>query len=112
MIRHTLLYKLDEAGEPIPCADTREWADWYARADRGIARTDLGHGAYVSTVFTGTDHRVPSDRGPPILYETRVFGGSFDGEEVRSSTRTQAKAAHATMVLRARSIELRETKPS
>ena len=52
----------------------------------------------VSTVFLGLDHQYGS--GPPILFETMVFGGPLDGEQERCSTWEEAEAMHAAMVER------------
>jgi hypothetical protein len=53
--------------------------------------------AKVSTVFLGLDHSFSED-GPPILWETMVFGGELDQETDRcSGTREQAEAMHKKM---------------
>lgn len=54
-----------------------EWAKFFENFDlRKIAKTDiiseLGH-IWVSTVFLGIDHNF-SNEGPPLLFETMVFG--------------------------------------
>lgn len=48
-------------------------------------------------MFLGLDHR-HFGKGPPLLYETMVFGGEADGECARYSTRTEALAGHGRMV--------------
>jgi hypothetical protein len=53
----------------------------------------------VSTVFLCLDHQFAG--GPPILWETMVFGGALDQEQDRcSGTREQAEAMHQRMVER------------
>jgi hypothetical protein len=47
----------------------------------------------------GLDHNF-SENGPPILYETMVFGGALDGEQDRYCTREEAVSGHALMVKR------------
>lgn len=53
----------------------------------------------VSTVFLGLDHRRGAD-GPPILFETMVFGGALNGEQERYSTWEEAQTGHDAMVAR------------
>lgn len=64
-------------------------------------RPTWGGGISVSTVFLGMDHSY-SDLGPPILFETLVFGGSCDGNMDRYATWAAAEAGHAAMVEEAR----------
>ena len=106
-----LYYVLDQAGRPCP-ADLLTWAAWFSSADRTVAHDVVG-GASISTVFLGLDHR-HGRPGPPILYETMVFGGPLDEEQRRYATREQALSGHAevlTLVLasQARGIRIRET---
>lgn len=51
----------------------------------------------VSTVWLGRDHRFGGD-GPPIIFETLVFGGPLDGEMDRYCTEAEATAGHRAMV--------------
>lgn len=55
----------------------------------------------VSTVFLGLDHA--HNGGPPVLWETMVFGGDLDGEQERYTSRADAVAGHAAMVARVKS---------
>lgn len=70
---------------PIPYLDI----DW---ANRWHLVTEIGGGNSVSTVFLALDH-IHS-----FLYETLVFGGTFDGEQIRYRTRAEAEAGHAKIV--------------
>lgn len=54
----------------------------------------------ISTVFLGIDHAHRD--GPPMIFETRVFGGPCDGEMDRCSTWEQAEVMHAQMCDRVR----------
>ncbi len=72
-----------------------EHAAWYETHDRTIDRTRIG-GALVSTVFRGID-RSKGD-GPPLLFETRVSGGDFDGESRWYATLGEAKRGHHELV--------------
>lgn len=55
----------------------------------------------VSTIFLAIDHR-RSD-GPPILFETMIFGGPFDQYQERCSTWEEAEAMHARAIAKVRS---------
>lgn len=92
-----LHYILDERGEPKAEPDLYTWAMWLAETQAGqarlVARTDFP-GGWVSTVFLGLDHNWRPD-GPPILWETMVFGGPHDQEQWRcAGSREQALAQH------------------
>jgi hypothetical protein len=52
---------------------------------------------WISTVFLGTDHNW-SRYGPPLLFETMVFGGQLDEVQLRTSTWSGAQAQHANVV--------------
>lgn len=84
-------------GEPVPVDDVIEWGRWFEGADeeRRIGATDVGD-VHVSTVFLGLDHSF--GHGPPLLFETMVFGGEHDEWQDRYSTRTQAEAGHEAVV--------------
>ena len=51
----------------------------------------------TSTVFLGLDHRFIDD-GPPLLFETMIFGGDGDKDQWRCSTWEQAEAQHRRAV--------------
>ena len=48
-------------------------------------------------MFLGLDHSF-ADVGPPILFETMVFGGEHDQEMERYATWDEAVAGHDIMV--------------
>jgi hypothetical protein len=95
-------YILDEHGQPVPCEDLATWAQWFETADRRVAQDldegDAGKKVRVSTVFLGLDHRFGD--GPPILWETLVFGGALDGEMARYTSLADALAGHQAMCAR------------
>lgn len=92
-------YILDANGDPVPEPDYLAWARWFETSvvARRVDQTNLANGVMVSTVFLGIDHRQLVD-GPPILYETLVFGGIMDGEGQRYATRAEARCGHEEMV--------------
>lgn len=77
-------------------AELLEWAQWFETADRKVDLTDTPHGR-VSTVFLGIDHRLGGN-GPPVLYETMVFGGPYDADGERYTTVENAREGHARWV--------------
>lgn len=93
-------YILTSDGEPSPCESMMVWATWMQSAtadeERRIALDELADNVTVSTVFLGLDHQYGN--GPPLLFETMVFGGSFNYEMRRYSTRAEALAGHARVV--------------
>ncbi len=85
-------YILDESGNVIPCNDILEWGRWMRDAERHVGDDRIGD-VHISTVFLGTDHAFGA--GPPILWETMIFGGEHDGYQERYLTRDEALAGHA-----------------
>lgn len=110
-------------GQPVLCDDLLEWARWYedarlsrARAVRqtrvwadgstedlsatGEAQREDNAACMVSTVFLALDHNF-SGYGPPVLWETMVFGGpQIDEWQERYSSRADAEEGHREMVAR------------
>jgi hypothetical protein len=77
---------LTEAAELLADGDARRVASTY------LPRPD-GTYAYVSTVFLGYDAEAWRV-GPPVLYETMVFGGPGDLATYRHRTRSDAEEWH------------------
>jgi len=92
-------YVLDENGEPRVETDLMTWARWIEDKMRNGGKhvaDVMICGARVSTVFLGIDHSW--GKGPPILWETMVFGGRCDEEMDRcGGSREQAMAMHERM---------------
>ncbi len=97
------LYILNAAGEPEQCHDLLAWAEWMAHADRHVSQDlDEGVGATrvsVSTIFLGVNYRHFGE-GPPILWETMVFGGPLDLVGDRYTSREAAALGHQAMCAR------------
>ena len=85
-------------GIPTP-ATFEEWARWFESPDNGrILKQEVVGDAKVSTVFLGLNHNFDPD-GPPILWETMIFGGVHDQYQDRcSGNREQAEAMHLKAV--------------
>lgn len=87
-----LYYKLDEDKNPVPC-NAIEFAEMFNNpGERVLEQVDI-NGITVSTVFLGLDHRF-SDDGPPILFETMIFGGEHDQYQERYCTWDEAMEGH------------------
>lgn len=90
-------YILNAAGNPVPCDDFLVWGRWFERfANRRVAYTEVFVRMCrrsVSTVFLSLNPGRIDD--PPMLYETMIFGGPYDGWQVRVATRGEALVVHA-----------------
>lgn len=92
-------YILNENGTPVAEPDLIKWATWFGQSQKRIVRKEKVGESEVSTVFLGLDHAFSG--GPPVLWETMVFGGPLDQEQARcSGSREQAEAMHARMIER------------
>lgn len=83
---------------PVKVYSLIKWGEWFEKADRNVARDTFVIGSdasTVSTVFLGLDYNFGG--GPPILFETMVFGGELDQEQERCSTWDQAEQMHKDM---------------
>ena len=69
-------YILDDNGKPVIEHDLVKWAKWHCTHRPGVARETIGD-SDISTVFLAFDHNY-SGVGPPLLWETMVFGGRLD----------------------------------
>jgi hypothetical protein len=88
-------YILDASGNPIPVTNASQMDEFW-QSDRHIGNTERD-GIQVSTVFLGLNHSF-GHIGPPVLWETMIFGSEFDGEQERYTSRSAALAGHAAWV--------------
>lgn len=76
--------------------DWERFCEWFGKVGldgRRVAVSELPQGYEVSTVFLGLDHAW--GKGPPLIFETMVFGPDGDGGEYRRcSTWAQAVSQH------------------
>ncbi len=77
----------------VPTA--KEFGEWVETADRVVSKSQVGD-VEVSTVFLGIDHQFYD--GPPLLFETMVFGGDLDQMCLRCSTWDEAVSQHETIL--------------
>jgi hypothetical protein len=94
-------YILNDKGEPELCEDVQAWGKWFEETgSRVVARDTIGE-SEVSTVFLSLDYSL---EGPPLLYQTLVFGGPLADEMERYSTREEAEKGHEAMVERVKAV--------
>jgi hypothetical protein len=81
----------------IPTEDFRAWAQWFENNNpkRVVAKTDIGGGNFVSTVFLGMNHGFGKK---DLWFETMVFGGPYSEEMKRYETLAEARIGHKAMV--------------
>ena len=90
-------YVLDENHIPRKAKSFLEWAEFFEQTElRRVAKTETSRGE-VSTVFLGIDHNF-GFKGPPILFETMVFGGPYNEYMERYCTWAEAEEGHAHVV--------------
>lgn len=83
----------DRDGQPT---DHDDWARAFEdQAGRQIGRDQVGD-ALVSTVWLGLNHNRAV--GPPLIFETLIFGGPSDGDMWRYSTEEEALEGHRQAV--------------
>ena len=83
----------DKEGSPL------DLAGWCARMeDPGYKRVSIAEvcDVRVSTVWLGLDHSWGGKR--PLIFETMIFGGPYDGEQDQYSTLEEAVTGHKAMV--------------
>lgn len=80
----------DRQGNPID--DTLKWGRLFESEDRTVGQDQIGE-VFVSTVWLGINHNVRPE-GPPLIFETMIFGGPHDREMWRYSTEAQAVEGH------------------
>lgn len=92
----SMYYILDDDHNLI-ATDRETWGEWLGNNEnRVVAKTQVGD-AVVSTVCLGVDHNWSPD-GPPMFFETMVFGGEHDGECLRCTTWDEAETQHAQVM--------------
>lgn len=77
-----------------PIEDLNTWAKWFESSDRSVAN-DFINGVRISTIFLGLNHGF---FGPPLWFETMVFGGRFDGFIDRYQTWSEAEVGHLRVI--------------
>ena len=90
-------YAVLKGHEVVPIGSQAKWGASFDYAARRVAHDTIGE-ARVSTVFLGLNSSF--GEGPPLWFETLVFGGEFDDEIHRYTTWDEAVEGHKNMVRR------------
>ncbi len=94
-------YILDADHRPVK-ATLMQWAMWFEDiTNRIVDYTEITSETNVSTVFLGLDHRFDRS-GPPLLFETMIFGGPHDQSGWRYASWDDAEVGHKAAVRKAR----------
>jgi hypothetical protein len=89
-------YILDESKTPV-AVDLMAWVSFIDRDRNRVALDERGD-VTVSTVFLGLDHSFTPGDGPPVLWETMIFGGEHAGYQERYTSHVGAVEGHARAV--------------
>jgi len=94
------LYILADDGRTPVAVTVHEWAVWFETANRQTAFTLVSQEPLieVSTIFLGLDYNV-FRKGPPLLWETMIFGGPNNQWSGRWSSHDEALEGHAAACL-------------
>lgn len=80
-------YTLDKNNKPVK-STVLVWDN----IDKRRVALDEIEGIQISTVFLGLDHSWGS--GPPVLWETMIFGGEHDNDQDRYTSHEDALIGH------------------
>lgn len=101
-------YRRDGTAYPAGEEGHLQWAhDFSDFKLKQVKRTTLKNGRFVSTVWLGLDHNYGD--GPPLIFETMVFPGAGNMDELdmrRYSTEEQALAGHEEICEKWRKLEV------
>lgn len=75
----------------------QEWGVWFEKSDRHVKKTNITEDIMISTVFLGMDHSFGIG-GPPLLFETMIFGGPHDEYQERYATWDEAEKGHLNAI--------------
>ena len=91
------MYYVLDGKKAVPVETVQEWAAQFQSSKR-IVKQEMISDVKISTVFLGLDHSFLGV-GPPILFETMIFGGEHNEYQERYSTWEEAEAGHAVAVV-------------
>jgi hypothetical protein len=104
-------YILDDENRPVS-VDLFTWAEAFDNlSNRIVGWTQITSEITVSTVFLGFDHRHLGE-GPPILFETMIFGGPLDQQMWRYCSWDDAVVGHGMAVEIARKAIKQQISPA
>jgi hypothetical protein len=91
-----LLFVLEDK-KPVPAQSIEHWQSFYFVEENRLVAWDSIGDANISTVFTGTNSRYWGD-GPPLVFETMIFGGVHDNKQWKCCTWEEAEEQHKKVV--------------
>lgn len=83
----------DRQGRPMELMD---WARAFEKVENKIVIQEKIGDVTISTVWLGLDHQFGD--GPPLIFETMIFGGDYDEDQWRYSTEAEALDGHRAAV--------------
>ena len=92
-------YTLDKDKNPVPLDFDKMLnnpALQMSNSDRQVAHNTIGK-VRISTVFLQLDHQW--GEGPPLVFETMIFGGEHDQYQERFHTWVEAEEGHKRALL-------------
>lgn len=89
-------YTLNDDNIPVPSTFEGTMELWSNGEKRRVAKTVVGN-ATVSTVFLVINHSY-NENSLPVLWETLVFGGQYDGDGERYTSYEDAVIGHSNWV--------------
>jgi hypothetical protein len=87
---HFFIMDADHNVRPVDTME--EWVHVFDLDNNVVAQTGNDN-IFVSTVFLGINHNFWGE-GPPILFETMIFGGKMDEYQHRYHTYDEAVSGH------------------
>jgi hypothetical protein len=85
--------------KPVQASSIFEWGNFME--DNDVKRVGIDYfkdkSIRVSTVFLGIDHNFRSE-GPPVLFETMIFGGNLSEYQDRYCTWEEAEEGHSEAI--------------
>lgn len=86
----------DRNGNPLP--SIQAWSALHKNREyQSVSQTEIDEDVRVSTVWLGLDHNFYGE-GPPLIFETMIFGGPLNDYQERYSTEEQARTGHNAAV--------------
>ncbi len=86
-------YYILENRKPVQVEDYEQWKRWLETANREVKRTELPNGIIIATEFIGQAECIDETK-PPLLFETMIRGGIYNGTVLQYTTWEQAEEGH------------------
>lgn len=97
MFRHAAITFYDRQGRLIE--PDRAQQLWHNLEYRILGFDRIAEGCTLVTSWTAFDVKPPADTGPPMIFETRVYGGPDDGRKIIYPSECGARQGHHRAVV-------------